>query len=1169
MLEAAIRDRPLLVIAAWIIIVLAAAPLAAGVNSIVETAQEKFLPETAESVRADMELSRIENETGVKLVPDYMIVVHGVPVSYESYKSLRGWYNNSLRQQAPGDLYSWIDVTIQVEAQIRQGLAVGLDNTTVMIEGAVQTWEGYNSLREQITGLAVLVEEADKAYVSLYNASLALQGQASMLEQAANATLAACSLLEAEALTYYDIVRVEALLEDAGVYERGNLTSTDIARVVAATTGTSKGSVDPGLVAYVYTSVVGAGGPGAFNNTLVSILAYSLLAQRLGNETLLLLDVAHNIWTSLVAGDVDHRSIILGYGNTTLGQEVLLGRVKSLYNAGLQALPGILAQALAPEGDTQAQAMLEKVAGLVTESGCSITPREAAVQAIAGLLGEQGLDSDSALVLAQDIASGNVSPDLVAGIIASGVAGEAGLSADVANALAGVLAIMDPEAQGVLTGGRALAAATVIAAGMAGLELSDEAVNMIADAGDPGVAAYMLLVARAPVESKAIIEELWRRGLLDESLDYMLSRLPGELAELMAEMANVSVDDARSLLEAAVRVYRGEPRDAVLDELVDDKLGSVFPEVLDELRGMMVEEELDGFLVFYWPEAVELEDSVAEASSVRDTVLEGLTGLGYTPGSVILGGQAYMNYEAQKAAQEDVEKSDRYSIVFVIVVLGLLLESLIAVFLPFLGIGFGLTVALAVVYLLGSSGIIDVTAQSRSIMFSTGLGLGIDYAALVAKRFREEASRGLGPREAAAAAYKRALRPVLAGATAAMIGFGSMILAGDFTFVSSIGSNVPIAILLVMTASITFIPALLALAGGKRWFWWPRSPANNKKQAGILKTVARAVTSRPIIPLLIVAALTAGSIIVAAGFEGTYDLALNLPPGSESRQALETMRSYYNPGAVYPAYIIASSPEKASIVNETISQLACVDRTLLVEEAQGRLIQAVLAVDPTSSAGVECAKAIREEAHKVDPRSLVGGVSAMNLDLKNLIDTVFYGRVYPVALALMLVVITLAYGGVIVALASVLSVSLAALWATALTILVYQHLYGQEVLWYLPVVAFIAVLGVGMDYNSFYLARAREECARSCGRTGVEASITLGAGIVLGLAIIMASAYTGLALAETPGLNQMGIALALGVLLAGVNASLLLTPPLIALAGRHAWRPWGLGGQGGKRGGQR
>ena len=104
-------------------------------------------------------------------------------------------------------------------------------------------------------------------------------------------------------------------------------------------------------------------------------------------------------------------------------------------------------------------------------------------------------------------------------------------------------------------------------------------------------------------------------------------------------------------------------------------------------------------------------------------------------------------------------------------------------------------------------------------------------------------------------------------------------------------------------------------------------------------------------------------------------------------------------------------------------------------------------------------------------------------------------------------------------------------------------------------IVFTAILGVGMDYNSFYLAHAREECTKKCSRDAVEEATARAAGLVLGLATIMAGAYLGIAIAETPSLQAMGAALLLGVLLAGASAAVITLPPLQALLGAKAWWP--------------
>ena len=135
--------------------------------------------------------------------------------------------------------------------------------------------------------------------------------------------------------------------------------------------------------------------------------------------------------------------------------------------------------------------------------------------------------------------------------------------------------------------------------------------------------------------------------------------------------------------------------------------------------------------------------------------------------------------------------------------------------------------------------------------------------------------------------------------------------------------------------------------------------------------------------------------------------------------------------------------------------------------------------------------------------------------------------------------------------------TIAAEYAIALTITYFQHVEGLPVPWFLPITVFTAILGVGMDYNSFSISRVAEECRKNCARNAVAEGVARAAILVMGLSLIMASAYGGLMLGSSPHMRMMGFSLSTGVLLAGILASLALTPPLIALLGRAAWWPWG------------
>ena len=111
--------------------------------------------------------------------------------------------------------------------------------------------------------------------------------------------------------------------------------------------------------------------------------------------------------------------------------------------------------------------------------------------------------------------------------------------------------------------------------------------------------------------------------------------------------------------------------------------------------------------------------------------------------------------------------------------------------------------------------------------------------------------------------------------------------------------------------------------------------------------------------------------------------------------------------------------------------------------------------------------------------------------------------------------------------------------------------------WFLPVVVTAALLGVGMDYNSFYLNSLREAAfTGSKGGGYVLEAARRGAALVVGLSMIMAGAYAGLSVSSIEAIKVASLGLTLGVLLAGVNSALLLTPAAARLMGMAFWWPY-------------
>ena len=1130
-----IEEKPLLVIAAWIIVALALAPLAASLDKYVKTEEKEFLPETAESRRAMEEAEKLGGNSGY----GFIAAVQGVEVSPESYRGLREWYLG-FKSQAENrgvEAYTWLDVALALEENLTARAREALERILPLANATIAMHEAYQNLTSQSLHLAQLVEAADLAYTGYWRAAQGVAAAKPLLDQELAALNATCNAaVPAMATLYYDVVRAEVALEEAGAYQRG-LDNETLAYVENWTGQGPRGPVDPAIVALVYQAVASSGGPGAFNNTLAARIAGEALAQSIPSGLVANATIA--AWTSIVARAPDHASLLREQGPSA--QAVLYQEVLRLIPQARTAAAEIVKEALV-QAAPQAQGLVEALAQTITGANCTISdPLEAEVEAASNFLAGQGIPEPVAGELARLALTGGLDHEGVALLAAQTVAEQANATG-LAQPLAMVLVKIDPEARDNLTQDELAKAGAYLLA----LVLNVPEPEAILGAGSPGEAVLALLQQLVAMErgeeAAALAQRLYQEGVLQAGDGEFPAKAREAIAGVLVEQG-VPGDAAGMIAEAGLRVAMGESTlDSEVEALAGEWLDQALPELIDELKGKLVSKTGDGFLILFNVDEPSLEERVEVAEWVRGRVESGLNA------RVILGGPDYTSYVMREAALEDVKRSDRVSMVFVIIILGLLLESVVAVFLPFTGIGLGLLASLAVAALLASRGVIDVTTFSRSVMFTTGLGLGIDYAAYVSKRFRDAAAQGLDPRRAAGKAFQDSIRPVAAGAATAMIGFGSMLLAWDLPFVRSIGSNVPLTIAAVALASLTFIPALLALVGGKRWFWWPKG--SNRSGEPRLRGLARASTRRPAAMLLILVLLAGLAVYGAASFEGSHDPASFLPRDSEPVRLLEILKSDYEPGVLYPIVIVASSEEKASDIAGAIEGLDCVAHA----SVEGRLVSVTLDIYPMSEEGLDCTREIRALAHRVDPGSLVGGYPAVDLDLQEAINKSFYHRVYPASLVLMTLTLLAAYGSLALALAAVAGVVVAAYAATAIAGGVMQAM-GVPVPWYLPVIVFTAILGVGMDYNSFYLAHAREECMKKCSRDAVEEATARAAGLVLGLATIMAGAYLGIAIAETPSLQAMGAALLLGVLLAGASAAVITLPPLQAILGAKAWWP--------------
>jgi RND superfamily putative drug exporter len=200
-------------------------------------------------------------------------------------------------------------------------------------------------------------------------------------------------------------------------------------------------------------------------------------------------------------------------------------------------------------------------------------------------------------------------------------------------------------------------------------------------------------------------------------------------------------------------------------------------------------------------------------------------------------------------------------------------------------------------------------------------------------------------------------------------------------------------------------------------------------------------------------------------------------------------------------------------------------------------------------------------------RADVTGLTAGSVDFNNRLN----GRT-PVVIAFVLVLAFLlllaAFRSKIVAAVAVGLNLLSVAAAYGLLVLVFQHHWADGLLDYtstgkitnwLPLMLFVVLFGLSMDYQVFMLSRIREAYQRGLPmRDAVLVGIRRSAGVVTSAAVIMVAVFGVFATLSQVSLKQLGIGLGASILLDATVIRVILLPAVLTLIGDRAWpRPAG------------
>ncbi|WP_258084913.1 MMPL family transporter [Thermococcus thermotolerans] len=720
----------------------------------------------------------------------------------------------------------------------------------------------------------------------------------------------------------------------------------------------------------------------------------------------------------------------------------------------------------------------------------------------------------------------------------------------------------------------------------------------------------------ASVSAPEEVKETLREIMLTVARDYPMSdsrieALVREEAVKLVEKLIREIDlgvplhiNATRLVEIAFK-FRDDPG-AITREDVKPIEEQVYPSIYslaESYIGMLKSPDNRTMLILFVPKGLEgVSDLEKQSKAQYESSLEAkgiaLREFGKVSPEVkaYVTGTPIQTYEAIKYGKEDNDKTTKFSIAGALLVLLVLMgAALLATLLPFTGVATATLTALGILYLLAKGDYLDVGSWAQMLTVTTALGLGIDYSTYYLHRFREYLAEGYDHSKAASEALKRAKDAVLASASTDIIAFASFILAWEFPIFKTMGIIAPLAVVIVLLASLTFIPAITVLIGDKPAFWWPRHIEHHLSNVNLHERsrIAEWAVKHAKIVVVIALLLAVPAAYNFANFNGTHDIKLFIPKDSETYNFLQLSESTVGAGVTSPTYVVIDLGHPLSdgdlktieALAGRISKVEGVEYVYTVTQPYGRpvnvsvkelksiggdrylsrdgtkvLIQVTGKYEATDDRSKDMVREIRgivkgEEESGVIKSGMVGGNTALALDLSDLINDVFWHRIFPVALLLMFLSLIPTLKGLPAVITTIGTIAVGVLLSITVSSWLFERVFGQQVMWFLPMMVFVVLMGVGIDYNSFYLVKARDEFERRSARDALVVAAGTMDTLVVGLAAVLAVTYGSLMTGATWGIREIGFALAVGVLLTATAAVYLIGPATMALFGEKAWWP--------------
>ncbi|SDS08903.1 putative drug exporter of the RND superfamily [Brevibacterium siliguriense] len=442
-------------------------------------------------------------------------------------------------------------------------------------------------------------------------------------------------------------------------------------------------------------------------------------------------------------------------------------------------------------------------------------------------------------------------------------------------------------------------------------------------------------------------------------------------------------------------------------------------------------------------------------------------------------------------------------------------------------------------------------------------GAGANYALLFISRYREELRRFTDHRFALAEAWTHTATTILASNLTVVLSLLSLVFA-IIPGTRGLGITAAIGLLISAAAVLFALPPVLAICG--KTMFWPfipkaedTAPASAAKPS-IWRTIATRVVRKPGFHLgagiVILGVMATGFIGSSIGLDQTEKFRVQ----SESAQGLDVLADHFPPGESQPIWIVADTDQADDVV-DSVSDMNGVVRASAIEDTtiDGASVTKIMVTgeyEPDSAKGLDLVEDIRGDVHAIDGADAqVGGAAATELDARDGNQTDFF-TIVPMVLAISFIILLGILRAPVAAFTLLLVNVASSAAAIGLGAFLSRTIFGQSALdAQVPILAFLFLVALGIDYSIFLAHRAKKESVLHGGRQGMVEAVAHTGGVITSAGIVLAGVFAALGMLPLMVLGQLGLIVGVGVLVDTIIVRTVIVPSIFGVVGDRMWWP--------------